>query len=121
MYGEVTAFIKPNYIISKKTAKLSGTQALLGVWGEAMLLAAAEQLCVRIALAQLPLIRAALPRARCLALAPTLSWAGFKGGSLGNVSPQVTLSIVSGLGIYMYVYIIFLSIFPASLRKRWLL
>lgn len=56
MYGEVTAFIKPNYIISKKTGKLSGTQALRGVWGEAMLLAAAEQLCVRIALARVPLI-----------------------------------------------------------------
>lgn len=41
------AFIKPNYIISKKTAKLSGTEALLQVWGEAMLLAAAKQLYVR--------------------------------------------------------------------------
>lgn len=70
-----------------------------------------------------PFDHAALPRARCLALAPTLSWAGFKGGSssLGNVSPHVTLSIVLGLGIYMYVCIIFLFIIPASLRKRWLL
>lgn len=56
--------------------------------------------------AQVSLINPDLPGARCLALAPTLAWAGFKGGSsnLGNVSPQVTLSIASGLGVYIYFW-----------------
>lgn len=42
MYGEVIAFIKPNYIIrGKKAAEIPGTEALLQAWGDAMLLAAA--------------------------------------------------------------------------------
>lgn len=45
MYGEVIAFIKPNYIIrGKKEAELPGTEALLQAWGDAMLLAAATHI-----------------------------------------------------------------------------
>lgn len=61
-----------------------------------------------IALKQVSLINAALPRAWCLlreqAPVPTLAWAEFKedGSGLGNVRPQVTLSIVSGLGVFFF-------------------
>lgn len=97
MYGEVITFIKPNYIISKKTAKLSGTRDLLQVWGRGNGSWQLQNSCMSdIVLDQASLISTAhLGHGVCAeewALAPTLARTGFKRGSsgLGSVSSGYT-------------------------------